>query len=1156
MRNSYLSNPNTHKWIEAVAGALAILISAAPVLAATPVFQSLHSFVPEGCYPRAPLLRSGDDFYGTTSQTDKLGSHGTIYKIDSAGSYHTVHVLDGHTAGSHPEAGLVQDALGNLYGSTTGGGWGFGTLFKIDGKGSISVIHQFDPYPGKEEGTYPHGLIMTESGMLYGVTDGSNGVQGTLFQLDTTTLIFKTLHRFRGDDGGAPAGPLVMDGSGNLIGTTFNGGLNDKGTIFKIDPTGVLTTLHHFGGTDGRWPSGGLFLDSNGHAWGTTRAGGSKDFGTVFDIDAHGHHRVVYSFGDTDGHHPFAGLVPDGQGAWLGTTIEGGLYDKGTVFKLSASGEHSILHHFNGTDGSAPLAELSLDGQGNLLGTTFRGGVADRGLVFKFDANLVFHMLHEFGVSSGTSPYGGVVEDAGGNLFGTTFYGGIGDLGTVYKLDSAGSYSVLRSFGSADGTNPFSGLLLDDLGNLYGTSGYDGPNGAGTVYKIDAAGTFGVLHSFAGTDGAKPKSDLTRDDAGNLYGTTFEGGSAAKGTAFKLSPQGRLDILHHFTGTDGAFPASTLVLDDSGSLYGTSTAGGTSDWGTVFKLDANHNLTTLYDFPTLGDPFSSLNFAGAGELVMDRAGNLFGTFSDDISKSSTGGVFKIGSDGASQLLHYFSSADGRNPQSRLALDEQGNLYGAAPSGGQYGGGTLFKIDSTGKLQVLHDFKGLDGANPRAGLNWGANRSLIGTTVSGGTYDAGTVFRLTLPALTATALTSGRNPAPEFRPIAFSARVSGGTPTGTVTFLEGDNILETATLDSRGSATAEISHLAYGEHVITARYDGDDHHETSFSPPVIQIMTDQNGNRIPIAVDDDFTVVHDGVSPVALGDPGVLANGSDPDQHPLVVGGAMAEKPKIYRLPGDKGSVALDVFGRLTYIPKTTKSAGREGIAYWVSDGHGGTDWAQVGLTILRAPRAKPDIATTAHGQSVTFDLIGNDQAYDGATIDPSSLTISLPPSTGTVSTYPDGTVTYVPSSSHYPGDGFSYSVKDSKGSTAKEANVTVIIAKAYDRGDFIYVANAARTQVVRNSRVTALTDAQWPKGWGHQTVQLVSGPTCVNGSCQAKTNLKLNPNGTFRMTLQSPNSARTKADRRTAKVGTYRFTYVLTVNGVTTDPGVVDVRVD
>jgi uncharacterized repeat protein (TIGR03803 family) len=362
----------------------------------------------------------------------------------------------------------------------------------------------------------------------------------------------------------------------------------------------TFTVLYTFRSTaKGEQPDASLTMDSAGNLYGTTQYGGTKGgFGTVFKLDMSGKETVLRSFAGTpDAEDPYAGLTRDKAGDLYGTTLYGGTQGGfGTVFKLHA-GKETILRSFAGTpDGEDPRSVLVRDAAGNLYGTTQYGGTnGGFGTVFKLDASGKLTLLHSFaGTPDGEDPYSGVLRDKAGNLYGTTQYGGAkGGFGTVYKLTAKGKLTLLHSFaGTPDGVNPFAGLLMDATGNLYGTTYYGGTNGGfGTVFKLSAKGKLTLLHSFAGMpDGQNPYARLIRDSAGNLYGTTFYGGTSGYGSVFKLDAAGKLTILHSFTGSaDGAHPIAGLILDKAGNLYGTASDGGDlncgfSGCGTLFKI--------------------------------------------------------------------------------------------------------------------------------------------------------------------------------------------------------------------------------------------------------------------------------------------------------------------------------------------------------------------------------------------------------------------------------------------------------------------------------------------------------------------------------------------------------------------------------------------
>jgi uncharacterized repeat protein (TIGR03803 family) len=352
---------------------------------------------------------------------------------------------------------------------------------------------------------------------------------------------FTLLYSFQGATGEYPLAGLVMDSSGNLYGTTSEGGGDGDGVIFKVTPDGNESVLQSLtGGFDGELPAAGLVFDSSGDIWGTTTQGGAYGSGTVFQLAPNGTVNFVYDLGKTkfDPRFPAAGVTLDADGNIYGTTQEGGAYNLGTIFKIDTTHNLTVLHSFKGnpTDGKYPIAGLILDSKGDFYGTTELGGASNDGTIFKVDRKGHETVLLSLdGDSGGGYPFGGVVMDASGNLYGATAYGGNG-IGVVFELSPAGTETVLYTFnGGNDGEYPSSSLAIDPKGNLFGTTEFGGKDGAGTIFEITAARKFFVLHDFSGPDGADMLTNLVLDSSGNLYGTATEGGANGQGSVFKLT---------------------------------------------------------------------------------------------------------------------------------------------------------------------------------------------------------------------------------------------------------------------------------------------------------------------------------------------------------------------------------------------------------------------------------------------------------------------------------------------------------------------------------------------------------------------------------------------------------------------------------------------
>jgi uncharacterized repeat protein (TIGR03803 family) len=384
------------------------------------------------------------------------------------------------------------------------------------------------------------------------------------------------LHSFNGNDeqdGNEPVGGVVLDRSGNLYGTTFNGGILGDGTVYELSPESSswkFTQLLSFNGWGGMWPSCNLVLDASGNLYGTTFFGGALSHGNAFEVS------------------------PSSGGSW------------------SESGLHSFSS--SGNDGTYPRSALLFDASGNAYGTTPGGGAHTWGTVYELSpvegGGWIEKLLHSFNVTDGSEPFANVIFDAAGNLYGTTQNGGAsttcsGGCGVVFELSpkAGGGWGVkvLHSFNSIDGANPAGGVIFDPSGNLYGMTSVGGRYNYGVIFELSPTAGGGwketILHNFNSNsiDGNAPVGSLVRDAAGNLYGATGYGGAYNYGTVFELAHTAhgwRERILHSFNsdGVDGYYPGSGgVTIDSSGNLYGTTENGGA--YGTVFTGGTVYEIT-------------------------------------------------------------------------------------------------------------------------------------------------------------------------------------------------------------------------------------------------------------------------------------------------------------------------------------------------------------------------------------------------------------------------------------------------------------------------------------------------------------------------------------------------------------------------------------
>jgi uncharacterized repeat protein (TIGR03803 family) len=313
----------------------------------------LHSFSgPDGSTPISSLiLDSNGNLYGTTIGGGAHGQ-GTVFKVDVSGNYTVLYSFAGGNDGANPWAALVQDSAGNLYGTTNQGGTAdAGTVFKVDPSRNETVLYSFQGSPSG--GANPEaGLVRDSAGNLYGTAIGGTSQVGLVFKVDPSGNE-TVLYNFKGypDDGAYPQSSLIRDAAGNLYGMTSAGGSGNCvsssnqpigcGVVFKLNSTGNETVLYSFpdgGFANGYSPGrvGALLQDTAGLLYGTRQRGGASDAGLIFQLDTAGHEADLYSFTakNGDGGYPEASLILDDASSLLGTTMEGGAFGAGTVFRL------------------------------------------------------------------------------------------------------------------------------------------------------------------------------------------------------------------------------------------------------------------------------------------------------------------------------------------------------------------------------------------------------------------------------------------------------------------------------------------------------------------------------------------------------------------------------------------------------------------------------------------------------------------------------------------------------------------------------------------------------------------------------------------------------------------------------------------------------
>jgi uncharacterized repeat protein (TIGR03803 family) len=397
----------------------------------------------------------------------------TLASPTYAAEVSVLHTFTGGNDGSYPDGNLSADGAGNLYGTTQiGGAFGAGTVFELsptpDGQWRFYLLYTFTG--GADGGNPLAGLVFDAAGNAYSTTSsgGANGF-GTVFELmprlgHLYTRDEKVLYSFQGGtDGAAPAGGIVFDAQGNLYGTTTTGGTTHIGcppakgcgTIYELSPTGnglwqetVLRRLSDAFG-EGASPASSLVFDAAGNLYGTTSMGGNNSVcngygcGSVFELmppssGKHWRYKNLIDFNQTNGALPWGGVILSGSGTADGSTLYGstsygGVDNQGTIFSFtleSGKWKFKSIYSFNGLDGLQPAGNLALDNAGNLYGATYEGGANDWGALFQLvpgENGWTENLLYSFVVSGtrfGANPLGGVMLDAASNLYLTTNQGG------------------------------------------------------------------------------------------------------------------------------------------------------------------------------------------------------------------------------------------------------------------------------------------------------------------------------------------------------------------------------------------------------------------------------------------------------------------------------------------------------------------------------------------------------------------------------------------------------------------------------------------------------------------------------------------------------------------------------------------------------------
>ncbi|HEX8516405.1 MAG TPA: choice-of-anchor tandem repeat GloVer-containing protein [Bacteroidia bacterium] len=594
-------------------------------------------------------------------------------------------------------------------------------------------------YSGSTTGSTPYGTLVSDGTFLYGMTDqgGING-KGTIFKIMPDGTGYSTLFAFDGPNGRGALGSLISEGS-FLYGMTWAGGTNDKGVVFKIESNGTnYVKLHEFNGLNGESPYGSLVSDGV-FLYGMTPYGGSNGAGVIFKIKNDGTaYTKLIDCNNMTGGNPRGTLIFDG------IFLYGMTLSSGTIFKIKPDGTGYLnIYSFTSIiDWAGAYGTLVSDG--TYLYGMAQGGINGAGVIFKIMPDGTgFSKIYDF--TGSLYNYLKTLIYDGTYLYGMSKESGFSSKGYVFKIKTDGTdFTTIHNFNGTDGANP-DGSLVSDGTFLYGMTNEGGTSNAGTIFKIKPDSTnftklFDFDHYSIQSNGAYPRGTLVSDST-FMYGVAW-GGTNGKGVILKIKPNGsECSVLFDFNSSTVSGPIAGVLSDDS-CFYGTAGGGGTAN-GTIYKIKRD------------GTGFTHLHSFGSGPYGRFPSGSLIsdGTFLYGVTNMGgingndcafgCGVIYRIKKDGtAYSVLHTFNATEGRHPQCALIFDGT-FLYGMTGGGGLNGLGTIFKLkpDGTDFTTLLNFAGSSNGSIPLySGLVSDGN-FLYGMTGRGGAYDHGTVFKI-------------------------------------------------------------------------------------------------------------------------------------------------------------------------------------------------------------------------------------------------------------------------------------------------------------------------------------------------------------------------------------------------------------------------------
>jgi len=629
-------------------GSVFVIAKTSTGYASTPTRLASFNFT-DGYLPVGGVIAdSAGDLFGATMSGGTYND-GTVFVLaNSPAGYATApdaFISFNGADGSQPYAGLIADAAGDLFGTTHSGGlYGDGVVFEIVKSstgyaGTPTILLNFN---GSDGANPEAALLIDAAGNLFGTTyAGGTSGYGTVFEIAKTSGTYSStptiLANFNFTNGANPTAGLVADAQGDLFGTTEGGGsavdgfvtYEGEGTVFEIAKQaggyGPLTTLADFNLADGGMPDGKLLVDAAGNLFGTTSAGGLSQQGTVFEIAKT---NGVYAsapipltlFNGFDGSDPEAGLTVDAAGDLIGTTAGGGTLGDGTLFELNnaqkSTGYVIDPVTITGTAANQVTSDrLSISPFRNVVVADTRTGQTET--VTLTQSAVTDGTLSDLGGfsltnSPGVYTYTGSAAQVTAALDGLVFMPTEGQVAagqsvattfTIQDTDTAG-FTAVDSKTSVIAAPPVTIRTDDGTSLVKIATQYALYNSSGVGPWLQYQGNFVV----AGGLGAWTPIGAVQDASGYLVAWQSGTGAAAQYVVWQTDSNG-----NYLSEATGVGSSSNFALEEIEPTFGQDLNGdGTIGTGPVTKTIQTDNGTSLVQ---IGNDFAMRNSSGIGPAL-------------------------------------------------------------------------------------------------------------------------------------------------------------------------------------------------------------------------------------------------------------------------------------------------------------------------------------------------------------------------------------------------------------------------------------------------------------------------------------------------------------------------------------------------------------